>query len=64
MHHTGHGVGFRYHELTPFIAPQSEDVLTQGMVVTIEPGIYIEGFGGIRFESNVWVEQSKGLVLD
>ena len=52
-HITGHGVGFRYHEFIPFLAPGSQDTLETGMVSSVEPGIYIEGFGGIRIEDNV-----------
>ncbi len=54
-HITGHGVGFRYHEFIPFLAPGAEDKLETGMVSSVEPGIYIDGFGGIRIEDNVAV---------
>lgn len=53
VHHTGHGIGFRYHEPSPWLHPDSKGVLKEGMVTTVEPGIYIEGFGGIRVEDNV-----------
>ncbi len=53
MHHTGHGLGFRYHEPHPLLHPDSGDIIEEGMVCSIEPGLYIEGFGGLRLEENV-----------
>jgi Xaa-Pro dipeptidase len=50
VHHTGHGIGFRYHEPVPFVAPHSTHTLEEGHVFSIEPGIYLEGFGGCRIE--------------
>lgn len=58
VHHTGHGVGFRYHEPVPYIAPGSNDVLDVGMVHSIEPGIYVPGVGGVRYETNVLVTEN------
>lgn len=53
-HALGHGVGFRYHDYTPVIGPDNHQVLKEGMVVTIEPGIYGDAIGGgIRIEDNV-----------
>jgi Xaa-Pro aminopeptidase len=49
VHSTGHGVGMEIHE-PPHISRYSRDVLKRGMVITIEPGIYIPGKGGIRLE--------------
>jgi Xaa-Pro dipeptidase len=50
VHHTGHGIGFRYHEPIPFVAPGSPFVIEEGHVFSIEPGIYVRGFGGCRLE--------------
>jgi Xaa-Pro aminopeptidase len=48
-HHAGHGLGLAHPE-PPFFVPESEEVLEIGDVVTLEPGIYVKGFGGIRLE--------------
>ncbi|MBT4512059.1 MAG: aminopeptidase P family protein [Chloroflexi bacterium] len=54
-HSLGHGVGLDEHE-QPRLGPNSADVLTTNMVFTIEPGIYIEGWGGVRIEDMVLLE--------
>jgi len=54
LHRTGHGVGLRNHE-GPYIAEGSEDVLSENMVITIEPGIYVEGIGGYRHSDTILV---------
>jgi len=57
-HGLGHGVGLATHE-QPRLGPNSPDELADGMVFTIEPGIYIEGWGGVRIEDLVIMEQGK-----
>lgn len=61
-HSLGHGVGLAAHEL-PRLGPGSADVLTEGMVFSVEPGIYIPDWGGIRIEDIVVMEQGKVRVL-
>ena len=54
VHSTGHGLGLEIHE-PPRIGRKDKTVLEAGMAITIEPGIYIEGWGGIRIEDTVLV---------
>ncbi|HXG11029.1 MAG TPA: Xaa-Pro peptidase family protein [Gemmataceae bacterium] len=53
-HGVGHGLGLQVHE-APFMRPTSETVLQAGMVMTVEPGIYLPGWGGVRIEDDVLV---------
>ncbi|MGL4912967.1 MAG: aminopeptidase P family protein [Romboutsia sp.] len=53
-HNLGHGVGIMVHEY-PALSPGSDELLCEGMVVTIEPGIYIPGLGGVRIEDDVLI---------
>lgn len=50
-HHSGHGIGLG-HPDPPYFTPDSDDVLLEGDVVTLEPGLYVKGVGGMRFERN------------
>lgn len=61
-HGLGHGVGLEVHEM-PSLSPRGEELLQESMVFTVEPGIYIEGWGGIRLEDLVVLRSGGPQVL-
>ena len=56
LHRSGHGLGLGNHE-APWLAEGSSDVLEENMVISIEPGIYLEGIGGLRHSDTVLITQ-------
>ncbi len=62
-HSLGHGVGLATHEL-PSLSPARSDLLKSGMVVTVEPGIYLPGWGGVRLENMVVIQSTGAKVLN
>jgi len=61
-HGLGHGIGLNVHE-PPMLSPLSGNVIEEGMVVTIEPGVYIPGWGGVRIEDMVTVTRDGCTVM-
>ncbi len=61
-HSLGHGTGLAAHE-NPRVGPNSDDILSDGMVFSVEPGIYIPGWGGVRIEDLVILENGVINVL-
>ena len=57
LHRTGHGIGLGTHE-APWLAEGSKDRLSENMVISIEPGIYLKGLGGFRHSDTVLVTES------
>lgn len=56
-HSTGHGIGLEVHE-APGLSSKSKTVLEPGMAVTVEPGIYLPGIGGVRIEDDILITES------
>jgi Xaa-Pro aminopeptidase len=61
-HGTGHGLGIEIHE-EPYVSSRSNIILQPGMVITIEPGIYIPDLGGVRIEDDVLVTENGSELL-
>lgn len=62
IHGVGHGLGLRIHE-APSVGQASEETLQSGHVITIEPGLYIAGWGGVRIEDVVLVSNDGATIL-
>ena len=62
-HGTGHGLGLEIHT-SPRFSPASEDVLAENNVMTIEPGIYLAGWGGVRIEDDVIINKDDCEILN
>ena len=54
-HGLGHGIGLAVHEM-PMVVPSSETIIEDGMIFTVEPGVYIPGWGGVRIEDMILLE--------
>ena len=63
IHSAGHGIGLEIHTY-PRLSQQSEDILKENNVVTIEPGVYLHGWGGVRIEDDIWVKKDGNEVLN
>ncbi len=62
-HSLGHGTGLCIHE-SPRLSPRSDDTLQADMVVTVEPGIYLRDWGGVRLENQIWVRSDRAEILN
>lgn len=63
LHVTGHGLGFRYHEPLPLLCPGGTTVLEEGMVHSVEPGVYLADMGGIRIEDDILVTAAGAEIM-
>ncbi|UCH33809.1 MAG: aminopeptidase P family protein [Armatimonadota bacterium] len=62
-HHAGHGIGLEPHE-SPWIIPGDDTELRAGMAITLEPGVYLEGVGGVRLEDNYIITEDGAEIIE
>jgi len=62
IHSVGHGIGLEVHE-SPSVSPKSEDIIKNNMIFSIEPGIYLKSYGGVRIEDLVLVRSGKAELI-
>lgn len=62
-HSTGHGLGLDVHEM-PAVSMRSDQPMEEGMIITDEPGIYVEGLGGVRIEDDLLIQKDGVLSLN
>ncbi len=58
QHRIGHGLGLGLHE-APSLDAQNTDKLEKGHVITVEPGVYKAGFGGVRIEDMLYIDEAS-----
>ncbi len=63
LHRTGHGIGIAYHAEAPWLAEGCSDVLAPGLVISVEPGIYLPTVGGFRHSDTVVVTDNGSRCL-
>lgn len=63
IHSTGHSLGLDIHE-TPGFSPRDETIIEKGMVITVEPGIYLEGEFGVRLEDTISISKRGNVIGD
>ncbi|MDL1972200.1 MAG: Xaa-Pro peptidase family protein [Deltaproteobacteria bacterium] len=62
-HSLGHGVGLLVHEAPSLSPKEPYEKLSENMIVTVEPGLYLKGWGGVRLEDMVLIKKDKGIIL-
>ena len=63
IHSTGHSLGLDIHE-TPGFSPRDDTIIEKGMVITVEPGIYLEGEFGVRLEDTIEISKRGNVIGD